>query len=112
MIRYNQSPQELISENAKIDYGRLRSLIAKNKKILEYIISEEKIESEIVTKFSFEMLYDENYFISLLFYLGMLTIDKQVRSRLSLRIPNYVIKEVLWSYFAQKIKEENNLTTI
>ena len=101
-------PENLIDDNVKTDYGRLQRLIVnkKNKDILEEIILQEEIVSDIVTRFSFDRMYDQDYFISLLFYMGLLTIDKKYRSRLILKIPNYVIKTIYWRFLQKSIREE------
>ncbi|MCK4260478.1 MAG: AAA family ATPase [Halanaerobiales bacterium] len=105
-------PDQLIDDNVKTDYGRLNRLIAnqKNREIVEQIIETERITAKIVTKFSFEMMYDDDYFVSLLFYMGLLTIEKKVRKRYELKIPNYAIKMVYWEYFEKKLGETYHLT--
>jgi len=40
-------------------------------------------------------MYDEEYFVSLLFYMGLLTIERQEKTRLFLKIPNYVVKAMI-----------------
>ncbi|EGD50585.1 AAA-ATPase-like protein [Thermoanaerobacter ethanolicus JW 200] len=104
-------PEYLIDDNVKTDYGRLNRLTMneENKALLERIIKEERIVAEIVTKFSFDRMYDEEYFISLLFYMGLLTIKDYRYNILELGIPNYVIKTMYWEYFGRKLKEENNI---
>jgi len=104
-------PEYLIDDNVKTDYGRLNRLTMneENRALLERIIKEEGIVAEIVTKFSFDRMYDEEYFISLLFYMGLLTIKDYRYNILELGIPNYVIKTMYWEYFGRKLKEENNI---
>ncbi|AEM78210.1 ATP-binding protein [Thermoanaerobacter wiegelii] len=101
-------PEYLIDDNVKTDYGRLNRLTMneENKALLERIIKEEGIVAEIVTKFSFDRMYDEEYFISLLFYMGLLTIERQEKTRLFLKIPNYVIKTIMWEYIETNLKKE------
>ncbi len=101
-------PEKLIDDNVKTDYGRLQRLITNrdNKSILEEIILEEEIVSDIVSRFSFDRMYDQDYFISLLFYMGLLTIDKKYRNELILKIPNYVIKTIYWEYIQKRLSEE------
>jgi len=41
-------------------------------------------------------------FKSLLFYLGLLTIDKRVLSFTKLKVPNYAIKGLYFGYFERK----------
>lgn len=104
-------PEYLIDDNVKTDYGRLNRLTMneENRALLDRIIKEEGIVAEIVTKFSFNRMYDEEYFISLLFYMGLLTIKDYKYNILELDIPNYVIKTMYWEYFGRKLKEENNI---
>ncbi|QTL99711.1 AAA family ATPase [Iocasia frigidifontis] len=101
-------PDQLIDDNVRTDYGRLNRLVANeaNREVLEDIIIEEGIVADIITRFSFDMMYDEDYFVSLLFYMGLLTIDKQYRTRLLLKIPNFVVKTIFWEYIEKKISEE------
>ncbi|KHO61179.1 ATPase AAA [Thermoanaerobacter sp. YS13] len=101
-------PEYLIDDNVKTDYGRLNRLTMneENKVLLERIIKEEGIVAEIVTKFSFDRMYDEEYFVSLLFYMGLLTIERQEKTRLFLKIPNYVIKTIMWEYIETNLKKE------
>ncbi|MCK4257354.1 MAG: AAA family ATPase [Halanaerobiales bacterium] len=104
-------PEKLIDDNVKMDYGRLNRLISNkaNQHTLEAIIKEEKIVANVVSKFSFDQMYDEEYFVSLLFYLGLLTIDKKIRTRLFLKIPNFVIKTIFWETFDRKLRERYQL---
>ncbi|KHO61180.1 ATPase AAA [Thermoanaerobacter sp. YS13] len=108
IVRYKKPPRNLIDDNVKTDYGRLNRLTMneKNRALLERIIKEEGIVAEIVTKFSFDRMYDEEYFVSLLFYMGLLTIERQEKTRLFLKIPNYVIKTIMWEYIETNLKKE------
>jgi hypothetical protein len=110
-IRKKRMPERLIDDNVKMDYGRLNRLTVnkENKKMLEKIIQDESITSDIVTRFSFDRMYDQDYFISLLFYMGLLTIDRRERTRLVLKIPNYVIKTVFWEYIADSLKKDHGI---
>ena len=51
------------------------------------------------------MLYRDNYFVSLLFYLGLLTIERPTFGGVQLRIPNYSIKTVFWEYIMELAQE-------
>ncbi|EOD00083.1 ATP-binding protein [Caldisalinibacter kiritimatiensis] len=109
--RNKRFPRELIDDNVKTDYGRLQRLTRneKNRRKLEEIIKNEEIVTDIVTRFSFDRMYDEEYFVSLLFYMGLLTIDKQYRTKTILRIPNYVIKTIFWEYIEKRLKENYHI---
>lgn len=101
-------PEEIVDENVKTDYGRLQQLIksSKNKEQLDLIMKEEKIKATLVKRFSFDLMYEQKYFISLLFYMGFLTFKYEERDLTYLGIPNYVIKTIYWEYF-RKLLESN-----
>ena len=101
-------PRKLIDENVKTDYGRIRRLITNesSREMLDEIIHNEQITADIVPKFSFDRMYDEQYFVSLLFYMGLLTIDRAEKTRLLLKIPNFVIKVIFWEHIEQELRRE------
>jgi hypothetical protein len=106
-----EPPEEIVDENVKSDYGRLQRLIgnAGNKEQLLQVIQEEKIKATLVKRFSFELMYRQKYFTSLLFYMGFLTFMYEDRKLTYLGIPNYVIKTLFWEYFRELLQEENTL---
>jgi len=102
-------PKNLIDHNVRTDYGRLRSLALSNPantQTIQEIIAEESIQAELIPQFSFDLMYDEQYFPSLLFYLGMLSIGEVTEGLPSLRIPNYAIKTLYWEYFRKLLAEQ------
>lgn len=104
-------PKQLMDENVKTDYGRLHRLMGneKNRQTLDNIIRNEEIAADIVNKFSFELMYDEQYFVSLLFYMGLLTIDRQEKMWLVLKVPNYVIQTIFWEFIERRLRLEDGI---
>ncbi|MGL5353946.1 MAG: AAA family ATPase, partial [Clostridium sp.] len=107
---FGSGPQELVDKNIASDYGKLSGMFdLKNKKanlkVLDKIICGEKLKATITSQFSMEKDFDEDYFKSLLFYLGMLTIDKEVLNRVILKVPNYAIEGLYFDFFMKKINE-------
>jgi len=100
IIDSGEIPEKIIDDNLKTDYGRLQRLTRNeaNRETLLQIVKNEGIIAEVQSKFSIDNLYDNNYFISLLFYMGLLTIEKPAGSVVRLCIPNYSIKTVFWEY--------------
>jgi hypothetical protein len=109
ILRNRQPPENIIDLNLRTDYGRLKRLIQndENRETLIRIMKENGIVSEILEKFSIDMLNDESYFISLLFYMGLLTIEKAQLSRLKLIIPNYSIRTLYWEYLLKLTQESS-----
>jgi hypothetical protein len=99
----------LVDVNLRTDYGRIRHLIdtANNRKKLRDLIENKAIESTITNQFSIEKIHDEDNFISLLFYMGLVTIDNSNPNIPQLKIPNYSIKTMFWEYIKDIMREEN-----
>lgn len=53
-----------------------------------------------------KQLIDENVKTD---YMGLLTIDRKERMRLVLKVPNYVIRTVLWEYLERRIRIEQDI---
>jgi hypothetical protein len=105
-------PKQLLDENVKTDYTRLRRLIAneQNRSQLVEIIANEQVTTQIISRFSFDNMYSQENFISLLFYMGFLTIEKaEYHRRVKLVIPNYVVKTILWEYFGRMLQETTGI---
>jgi hypothetical protein len=101
--RDKKVPDKIIDDNLKTDYGRLQRLTQNetNREILLQIVKDGGIMAEIQSKFSIDHLYTEKYFISLLFYMGLLTIEKPANGLVRLCIPNYSIQTVFWEYLTE-----------
>jgi hypothetical protein len=110
--RLGHFPEQLIDENMKADYTRLRRLILNERnrqKTEEIILHERASTTAIVSRFSFDRLYDERYFVSLLFYMGLLTMSGTPSGKTELVIPNYVVKTVFWEYFGYMLEETTGI---
>jgi hypothetical protein len=109
-ILENGKPSKyIIDENLKTDYGRLRRLVQKeqNRKQLMEITQENGIYADIIPKFSIDELHENKSFISLLYYMGLLTIDRFDCGRIRLKIPNYSIRTVYWEYIEKLTLDRN-----
>jgi hypothetical protein len=114
IITSRKPPKNIIDDNLKTDYNRLRRLIhvEENRNKLQEIVRNDGIISEIISKFPIDRLEDTKYFTSMLFYMGLLTIDKYEQGQLYLKIPNYSIRTVYWEYFEQLILDFNKEVSI
>jgi hypothetical protein len=99
----------IIDNNLKMDYGRLERLMKNenNRKQLIKIVQENSILSEVISMFPLNKIQENKYFVSLLFYLGLLTIDKIEEGLLRLKIPNYSIRTIFWEYIEEMTSENN-----
>jgi hypothetical protein len=108
--KYQKIPKQIIDDNLRTDYGRLQRLTQneENRETLLKIIKDDGIETEIASKFSIDYLYTGKYFVSLLFYMGILTIEKSTLGKMRLCIPNYSIKTVYWEYIMESVQINAN----
>jgi hypothetical protein len=106
-------PADMIDNNIRVDYNKLRMLIRKDseasteRSIVQTIAQQGYIEGEVKDSFPACEIGDSDNFVSLLFYFGMLTyggtneFDEPL-----LRIPNQVIREQIYTYLLRIYTDE------
>ena len=114
-IRFDRIPTELIDVNIASDYGKLGKMLdlckgEEREKVIEKTVSGEGIVSEIRQKFNPAIEFTETDLISMLFYLGYLTIVGEVFEKPELSIPNRVMKEIYSDYFLKILSKDTELT--
>lgn len=107
-------PSRLIDMNIASDYSKLGNMLdlcvgENREEILEKTISGEGIASEITEKFNPAIEFTEKDMISMLYYLGYLTISGEEFGYPKLKIPNIVMKEIYSDYFIKAIKKVINV---
>ena len=107
-------PDQLTDPNMRSDYHKLTAMFdlfqeeEARQAILEKIMNNESLETDIITNFNFAAPFQEEDFLSLLFYLGLLTIkEKGLAFDVSLQTPNAVIRDIYYQYYGNYL----NLTT-
>ena len=113
-IEQRDIPNQLIDTNIASDYSKLGKMLdlckgEEREKIIEQTVSGEGIISEIRQKFNPAMEFTETDLISMLYYLGYLTIEDEVVGFPKLNIPNKVMKELYSEYFLKILKQEINI---
>jgi len=112
-------PDTMLDRNVRTDYGHLQRLgtlsganLAERRALLQTILSEGHIRSEIVEQFGVASLASDAPFLSLLYFLGMLTLGTAPRDFVGydLEIPNRVIRELQWEHLALMLQEEAHVT--
>ena len=108
-------PQQMLDENIRVDYEKLRMLIRKDKEfahdasIIQTLVSEGYVTGELKEGFPAEDIANNDNFISLLYYFGMVTIGDTDMGDTKFIIPNEVVREQIFSYLLDTYKE-NDLT--
>ena len=110
-IRLGKIPDRLIDMNIASDYSKIGKMLdlcrGENRlEILQKTVKGEPISSNIVEKFNPAIEFSEIDMISMLYYLGYLTISGEDLGTPELTIPNKVMKEIYASYFMQLMDKE------
>ena len=99
-----QLPDNMIEENIRVDYNKLRMLIRKAKEfahdasVIQTLVSQGYVTGELKTGFPAERIASPDNFVSLLYYFGLITIDGTIEGETKFVIPNQVVREQLFSY--------------
>ena len=96
----NEMPDEMIDMNVRSDYSKLRTIVYTNKKLngnfetLQTLIAGDTVSiPNLVQDFSALNLETDENFKSLMFYLGLVTIESRDLD-LNLKIPNETVKRI------------------
>ncbi len=110
-------PRRMLDVNIASDYGKIKSIFeidgkeAERVPLLEKIVSDGKISTKLVERFNFELGFGKQDFLSLLFYMGMLSIEDVDLDAVVLRTPNYVMRELYYEYY-YKLLEDSKLAPV
>ncbi len=103
-------PRNMIDQNVRIDYGKLRHLIVLDNRLngnfsyLSKIIKTQGTSAvQIAESFPVERLMKPSNFISLLFYFGLLSYTKSGE----LQIPNRTVKLLMYGYLREGYEDVN-----
>ena len=107
-------PSELVDMNIASDYGKIRRFFdIKNRdanyEVLDALIRDKSLIAKLTPQFSFERPFTRNDFISLLFYMGFVSIKDEYRGAFRFRIPNFVIESLYLDYFWELLQTREKL---
>ncbi len=111
-ISRQKIPEDLVDPNIRTDYGKLRFLVIESRRlngnfnILQQIVDKEEISAALVDSFAIEEIVTNEKFISLLYYLGLLTIKESYEGGYyNFTIPNNSVRMLLWEYMRRAVEE-------
>jgi len=114
-INRNKLPKDMLDQNMKTDYKKLKYLVLTdfqgrlrvngNFEKLKIILQEGEIRSNLTTSFPAERIIDPENFISLFYYLGLLTIKGTEFGMTVLSIPNETIKQLYYEYIREGYRD-------
>ncbi len=104
----NGRPDNIIDINVVSDYRKIRAILSIGNKemeeeILTQIVQQDKISINQISELfvltrETEFLFDAKSIVSLLFYMGYLTITEKSRLAITFQIPNMVLKSLYLDY--------------
>ena len=113
-IELGRVQEELVDVNIASDYNKIGNMLSlcKNENrinIIEKTVLGEKLPTKITQKFNPEIGFGEKELLSMLYYLGYLTIVGEKLGKVELKVPNQVMKEIYAEYFLELIERETEL---
>ena len=108
-------PRNLVDMNIASDYSKIGKMLdlckgEKRAEIIEKTVSGEGIMSEITQKFNPAMEFTETDLVSMLYYLGYLTIVGEELGVTELKVPNKVMREIYSDYFIKLLDDQAQMS--
>ena len=98
--RTHQFPDDMIDENLRTDYAKIRHLVTVDRRlngnfhVLENLLANGSLEEPLVKSFQAHELSKKENFTSLLYWLGITTITGKRRGKSVFGIPNETLKDL------------------
>ena len=129
LVDLDQPPDELIDHNVRIDYGKLRHLVQVDQRLadrehladaaraeppprlngnfsrLRAIIESGEVVAPVQTSFPAEGLLQQDNFVSLLYYLGLLSFAGEREGSPLLKVPNRTVRQLMYGYLRDGYQE-------
>ncbi len=108
-------PDELLDPNIASDYSKIRNIFKiqgreeQNLTVLDTLTEMGNVTARLTIQFSLEKTFSKDDLISLLFYMGFLTIKEKELGGFIFRFPNYVIERLYSDYFVGMLQEQKGL---
>lgn len=107
-------PERMLDDNIASDYGKIMRLfsigdIESNYDLLEELITNGEVIGSHKTRLDIVKSFDRDDFISLLLYMGLVTIKGSAVARLSYSIPNYVIRKLFFDFFRVEVEQRGQI---
>ena len=108
-------PEPMMDENIASDYGKIMKMFSignrdANFSVLESLINTGEAQASQRRKFEFDKGFECDDFISLLAYMGFITLARKTFSGEIFVIPNYAIREFYFHYFKVELERRNQMS--
>ena len=108
-----QLPESMLATNIRTDYGKLRTLIRKDRgfehdtSVIQHIVETGGITARLKDSFPSERITDPDNFVSLLYYFGLITIAGNSLKGVRFRIPNQTVREQVYGYLTDTYRDND-----
>jgi hypothetical protein len=112
---HRKYPETLLDANIASDYIKIKKLFniqgnaEQFAKVLKLLTEKGVVNSRLVPMFSLEQTFGTEDLVSLLFYMGFLTIQREELGSYHFTFPNYVIRKLYNNYFLELIARQTEL---
>ena len=111
---FKKFPGNIVDENVVSDYLKIQSLFGLKDKDLNYttldtLLCENSVTAKLRKRFNLSSQFTRDDFVSLLFYMGFISIKEGLLSLDRFAPPNFVIELLFYDYFLHLVK---NHTTV
>lgn len=119
-VAFGRSPDEMVDKNIRTDYRKLRMLADIDRgsrqedrmSVIEEIAAKGGISMKLRSSFPAEYITEDENFRSLLYYYGLLTMDREVFGELRMVIPNNCVQEQYWTFMRDYYRKSADMDTI
>ena len=108
-------PTNLLDPNIASDYGKIRNIFRIQKRetdnidVLRTLSETGRVSAQLTDMFNFEKVFSQDDLVSLLFYMGFLTIEKADFAGTVFKFPNFVIERLYSEYFVSFLQSQAHL---
>jgi hypothetical protein len=113
--KYKTYPEELLDENIASDYHKLQRMLQVGGPemgfaTMEEVLSKGWARAALTKQFTFERPWTPDDQVSLLYYLGMLTVkERALGGGWAFQVPNLAIHQLYYKFFFDKLRERAEL---
>ena len=110
-----QYPRRMLDANIATDYTKVKKIFNIQQReqeflpILKELTNEGILLAEITDFYNLEKAFSEDDVISLLFYMGWITIEDEEEGVYRFKMPNRVISELYYDYFVAIVEQESGM---
>lgn len=108
-------PKKMLDDNIASDYGKILAMFSIGDRDANFAVLDELLNQGTVTaqqrrKFDFDKGFDRDDFISLLAYMGFVTLRHETLAGEVFVIPNQVMRELYFQYFKVELERRNQIS--